>query len=223
MNQTDFTQQLHQLMQQVGISSFKELSRVSGISERQILRLRRGEIEQMRLDVLLKLAAILKMSLGELLDYFSRKEVKKLTSTVDTDLVQQIANLQTEYQLLQQELNQQQELSQQEFQQSTWQLLESLLVQFPTAAHKAHENNQLPAIKVIPLVQKPLDKLLQAWGIEAIATVGAEIPYNPQQHQLMDANLKPGELVKVRYTGYRQGEKLIYRAKVSPVVKIVDH
>ncbi len=222
MSHPDFTQKLHQLMQQVGIASFRELSRVSGISERQILRLRRGEIEQMRLDVLLKLSAILKMSLGELVDYFSRIEVKTQEKTANPDLVQQIADLQTEYQLLQQQLTQQQEVLQQEFQQSTWQLLESLLVQFPTAAQKAQENHQLPAIKIIPLVQKPLDRLLQAWGIEAIATVGAEVPYNPQEHQLMDGNLAPGELVKVRYAGYRQGNKLLYRAKVSPVLKMID-
>jgi molecular chaperone GrpE (heat shock protein) len=53
--------------------------------------------------------------------------------------------------------------------------------------------------------------------VEAIAPVGAEIPYDPQLHQLMEGNPQLGEIVKVRYTGYRQGDKLLYRAKVSPV------
>jgi len=39
-------------MQRVGISSFKALARSSGVSE-QLMRLR-GEVEQMRVDVLLK-------------------------------------------------------------------------------------------------------------------------------------------------------------------------
>ncbi len=53
--------------------------------------------------------------------------------------------------------------------------------------------------------------------MELIAPVGAEIPYNPQQHELLEGTAEPGEPVKVRYTGYRQGDKLLYRAKVSPL------
>jgi molecular chaperone GrpE (heat shock protein) len=56
---------------------------------------------------------------------------------------------------------------------------------------------------------------LQEWGVEAIASVGSELPYDPQWHQLMEGIAQPGDLVKVRYTGYRIGEKLLYRAKVS--------
>ncbi len=217
MSSTDFTQKLRELMQPLGVASFRELSRISGISERQILHLRQGKIEQMRLDVLLKLSSVLNISLSELVNTFSGVELVTDTKSANLELSQQIADLQTEYQRSQQQLVQQQELLQQEFQQSTVQLLESLFLQFPTAAHKAQENPQLPAVKIIPLIQKPLDKLLQSWGMEAIAVVGAEVPYNPQEHQLMDGNLAPGEIVKVRYTGYRQGDKLLYRAKVSPV------
>ena len=215
MSSTDFTQRLRELMQPVGVASFRELSRISGISERQILNLRQGKIEQMRLDVLLKLSSVLKISLSELVGNFSGVKLETDTKSANPELSQQIADLQTEYQRSQQQLAQQQELLQQEFQQSMLQLLESLFLQFPTAAQKAQENPQLPAVKIIPLLQKPLDKLLQSWGMEAIAVVGAEVPYNPQEHQLMDGNLAPGEIVKVRYTGYRQGNKLLYRAKVS--------
>jgi molecular chaperone GrpE (heat shock protein) len=128
-----------------------------------------------------------------------------------------MTDLRKEYDRLQLQLQQQQLSLQQEFQQSSLQLLESLLLQFPTAAQKARENPQLPALNIVPLVQKPLERLLQQWGVEAIALVGAELPYDPQLHQLMDGNAQPGEIVKVRYTGYRQGDKLLYRAKVSPL------
>ena len=53
--------------------------------------------------------------------------------------------------------------------------------------------------------------------MEAIAPVGAEVAYDPQLHQPLEGTAQPGEKVKVRYTGYRQGDKLLYRAKVSPI------
>ncbi len=67
----DFTHLLQDLMQQVGISSFKALSRASGVSERQILRLRQGKVEQMRVDILLKLSQVLHIKLSELVSTFS--------------------------------------------------------------------------------------------------------------------------------------------------------
>ena len=131
-------------------------------------------------------------------------------------LDQRLLDLQHEYDRLQQQLVQQRQYLWQEFQQSSVQVLESLLLQLPTAAYAAQQNPQAPAVKLLPLL-RPLDQLLQAWGIEPIATVGAEVPYDPQQHQLMAGVAQPGDRVKVRYTGYRQGDRLLYRAKVSPV------
>ncbi|MBW4675799.1 MAG: nucleotide exchange factor GrpE [Desmonostoc geniculatum HA4340-LM1] len=217
MPNIDFTQKLQNLMQRVGISSFKALSRAAGVSERQILRLRQGRLEQMRVDVLLKLSPVLQMSLSELVITFSSVELLQNTAANNQELLQEIANLKIEYDRLQLQLQQQREILLQELQQSTLQLLESLLLQWPTAAQKAQENPQLAAVKILPLVQKPLEKLLQGWGVEAIASVGAEVPYDPQLHQLMEGTPQPGEIVKVRYTGYLQGDKLLYRAKVSPV------
>jgi molecular chaperone GrpE (heat shock protein) len=215
----DFTPQLHDLIQRVGIASLKALIQTAGVSERQILRLRRGEVKQMRVDVLLKLSSVLQVGLSELITNFSKEVITELdTSTIQTneaELLRKIADLEREYSIKNQQLSQQREILQHEFQQVSLQLLESLLVQFPTAAHKARENPQLPALNILPLVQKPLERLLRDWGIDAIAEVGDEIPYDPQFHQVMEGNLQAGEIVKVRYIGYRQGEKLLYRAKVS--------
>lgn len=239
--QIDFTHPLQNLMQRVGVSSFKSLSRAAGVSERQILRLRRGELEQMRVDGVLKLSQVLQISLSELVETFSvpnavvsagRSPCRVLSmeeekqpdlqlsthnSTSEQELLHRIADLQREYQRILLVLEQQREVLLQEFQQSSLHLLETLLLQWPTAAQKAQENPQLAAVKIVPLVQKSLENLLQAWGIQAIAPVGAELPYNPQLHQLMAGSSQLGETVKVRYTGYRQGEKLLYRAKVSPM------
>lgn len=218
----NYTHLLQDFMQQVGISSFKALSRASSVSERQILRLRQGKVEQMRVDILIKLSQTLQIPLDEIVINFSDLIIKEelndsAIQNTEQELLQQITELKSEYERSQLALEQQRDILRQEFQQTIWQILESLLLQWPTAAHKAQENPQLAAIKIVPLVQKPLEKLLQEWGIEAIAPVGAELPYNPQWHQLMEGNVQPGNLVKVRYTGYRQGEKLLYRAKVSPI------
>lgn len=216
-NQMDFTRKLQDLMQRVKISSFKALSRTAGISERQILRLRRFGIEQMRMDVLLKLSQALQVSLSELVATFSQVDFVRDKGAPTQELLQQIADLKREYSLCQSQLLLQRQVLLQEFQQSSLQLLESLLLQFPTAAQKARENPHLPAINIVPLVLKPLERLLQQWEVEAIAPVGAELPYDPLLHQLIEGTAQPGETVKVRYSGYRQGEKLLYRAKVSPV------
>jgi molecular chaperone GrpE (heat shock protein)/DNA-binding Xre family transcriptional regulator len=228
MPDDDLTQKLQNLMQCVGISSFKSLSAAAGVSERQILQLRRGKLKQMRVEVLLKLAKVLQLSLSELAANFSdaSSDYQVLNLTVDSrnltqgintdiDLVQENTNLKGEYERIVLMLQQQQELLQQEFQESGLQILESLLLFWPTAAQKARENPQLEAVKILPLVEKPLDQLLQAWGVEAIASVGSEIPYNPQLHELLAGVAQPGEIVKVCYIGYRKGEKLLHRAKVN--------
>ena len=88
---------------------------------------------------------------------------------------------------------------------------------WPTVSQKAKENPQLEAVKILPVVQKPLEKLLQVWGVEAIASVGAEVVYDPQWHELLQGTAQVGEAVKVCYVGYRKGDKLLYRAKVNPL------
>lgn len=214
VSQLDFTHQLQDLMQRVGISSFKALARSSGASERQLMRLRRGEVQQMRVDTLLKLSQRLQVPLTELVATFSEVELAGETAP-SQESQQAMADLKREYQRLQVQLQEQRQALWQEFQQSSLGVLESWLLQWPTAAHTAKKNPQLPAVRLLPLL-RPIEQLLQQWGVEAIAPVGAELPYDPQLHQLLEGNAQPGARVKVRYTGYRQGDKLLYRAKVSP-------
>lgn len=233
MSDEDFTSKLQNLMQRVGISSFKSLSCASGVSERQILSLRRGKLKQMKVEVLLNLSAILQISLHELIANFSdsglqipEKNLKvnseNSTENLTTARTQEVSDLKKEYERLVLQLEQQREVLQQEFQRSSVQILESLLLFWPTAAQKARENPQLEAVKILPLVEKPLEQLLQAWGVEAIGTVGAQIPYEPKYHQLWQGTAQVGEMVKVCYVGYRQGDKLLYRAKVSPLSQDIN-
>ena len=207
-NIPDYAPQLQRLIQQVGLSSDRELSQKAGVSELQLSRLRRGLALQTRADILLKISQALQISLNELLAALAPDYVE-LESPAPTAIEQ-------EYQRLQSTIEQQRSSLMQEFQLSSLQILESWMLQWPTAASKAQENHHLPAVKLLPLM-RPVEKLLQEWGVEAIAPVGAELPYNPQQHQLIEGTAQLGEPVKVRYTGYRQGDKLLYRAKVSPI------
>lgn len=207
--QDDYTNSLQALMQRVGIVSFKALANTAGISQRQIRRLRQGEIEQMRVETILKLAQVLQVPINVLVITFSSFDLA-LPQTEDKN----IDSLKQEYQKLQTQLEQQRQTLFQEFQLSSLQVLESCLLQLPTFAFKAQENPDLSATKLLPLI-RPLQQLLQQWGIEQIAPVGSKLPYNPQLHQLLKGNAQPGDLVIVRYTGYIQGERLLYRAKVS--------
>ncbi len=222
MEQINYTQNLQNLMQRVGFASFKSLSRAAGVSQWQILQLRRGKIGQMRVGILIKLAEVLLISQDELLETFSCENLSETLNptdveNLDQDLLRQLEDLQNEYQRLSSSLKQQREILQQEFQQSSLQILESLILQWPTASHRAREDHQLAAVKILPLVDKPLQSLLQAWGLSAIADVGAQVPYNPELHQLLEGTAQPGDIVKVRYTGYMQSDKLLYRARVSPL------
>jgi DNA-binding Xre family transcriptional regulator len=209
----DFTESLQQMMQRVDVTSFQALSKKAGVSEKQLRRLRKGEIEQLRIEVLLKLSQVLQVSVNELLATFSVG-----TTTVQSPLQngESLSVLKQEYQKLQKQLETQRETLKQEFQQSSLQILESWLLQWPTAAYAAGQNQQLPAVRLLPLL-RPVEQLMQEWGVEAIASVGSEIPYEPQWHQLMDGTAALGEVVKVRYVGYRSAGKLLYRAKVSPI------
>ncbi len=206
---------LQELMQRVGFSSFRALSQASGVSEKQIRRLRQGKITQMRLETLDKLSRALQVSVMDLWPIvLSTPHASTDKEQVETVQERELANLRQEYERLQEKLTQQRQALWQEFQHSTLQVLEPLLLQLPTAAYAAQSNPAAPAIKLLPLL-KPIDRLLEEWGIEAIAPVGAELPYDPQFHQLMEGTALPGEMVRVRYTGYRSGDRLLYRAKVS--------
>jgi DNA-binding Xre family transcriptional regulator len=195
----DYTPQIRELMRSRHLKTFRELRDRTNISEKQLLKLRRGELQQLRLETLTQFAAGLGISLADLLAIF---EV--------------IPAIQKEYDRLQNQLSEQRETLLQEFQQSSLQTLEPWLIQWSAAAYAAQQNPQAPAVKLLPLV-RPIEQLLQQWGIEQTAIVGSEIPYDPQQHQLMGGTAEPGDLVRVRYAGYKQYDRLLYRAKVSPI------
>jgi DNA-binding Xre family transcriptional regulator/molecular chaperone GrpE (heat shock protein) len=204
------TVKLQELMQIAGINSFKQLYRSTGTSAHTINKIRSGELSQLRWQTILKISSSLQISAIELIDTFGDRS----QLTPDKSHRQALETLQQEYSHLQQQLQQQQATLQAEFQSQSLQVLESFLTYFPTAKHAALNNPDFPATKILPLVGS-IDRLIAQWGVTVIGAVGAEIPYDPQLHQLIEGTVNPNELVTIRYVGYQQGNKLLFRAKVS--------
>lgn len=208
-------QRLQHLMEQAGISSWRELSERAGVSEWQLIRLQCGLLPKMRLEILWQLAAILQVPVSQMLSLFCPAFSLPSPEEADSSAAE-LTTFKQEYRRLQQALEQQPAKLRQTFERGSLQVLETLLLQLPTAVAAAEKNPQLPATKLLPLL-KPLTELLEHWGVETIGTVGEEVPYNPRNHELMAGSAAAGQPVRVRYVGYRQGETLLYRAKVSPV------
>ncbi|WP_246141926.1 helix-turn-helix domain-containing protein, partial [Hyella patelloides] len=207
---------LASLMEQVAISNMEELSDVAGVSELQIRRLQYGLIYKISVETLVKLAAALEISIEQMLAKFTEP-----TESSDDDYSTSIHSQppqvwQQEYQKLEQEMAQQTEMLKSQFQQTSIQAIESWLIQWPTAVAAIEKNPELPAKRLIPLV-KPVKELVEQWGIKTISTVGEELPYDPQWHELMTGSVEPGTKVKVRYVGYTKEDRILYKAKVSPV------
>jgi molecular chaperone GrpE (heat shock protein) len=194
-------------MKLVSVSSFQVLSDRAGVSRRAIDTLRKGNAATLRYSDLAKLAEVLQIEVNELIAKFIGNPESASTT---------IAALREEYQRLQQKLEHQKQDLRSQFERETIQQLESLLLQLPSAAHAAQQNPQMLAKNILPLL-RPLDALLQKWGITMIGSVGVEVAYDPQKHQLMEGSdqLEEGGSAIVRYVGYMQGEKLLYRARVA--------
>jgi molecular chaperone GrpE (heat shock protein) len=206
----DRTEILRLLMKQVGISSFQILSERTGISRRAIDTLRKGNAATLRYADLAKLAEVLQIEVTEVIAKFISD------SNNPESPISEIAALREEYQRLQQKLELQKFELRSQFERETIQQLESLILQLPSAAHAAQQNPNMLAKNILPLL-RPIDMLLQKWGITAIGAVGKEVDFDSQKHQLMEGSdeIKEGDVAIVRYVGYMQGEKLLYRARVS--------
>jgi molecular chaperone GrpE (heat shock protein) len=217
----DYSPQLQSLMQQVEIPSYRALSQVSGVSRSTINAIRQGRLLGLKVETLLKLSHTLQVPLATLVEQFAPQmtplfEAPAVTASTPAATAEtaQVRALKQEYERLQQRLESQQSEIRQAVQLDAIAQIESWLLQWPTAVNAVQQNDTLPASRLLPLV-KPLEKLLQSWHITRIGEVGETVAYDPQLHQPMSGVLQPGDLVSIRNVGYRQGEKLLYRAKVK--------
>jgi molecular chaperone GrpE (heat shock protein) len=101
-----------------------------------------------------------------------------------------------------------------DFQDHTFKQLHSLFTNYPTAKVMAKVKPDLPAKNLVALF-KPLDNLLSNWNFHPIGKPWQKVAYNPQLHQPDSQDLKIGELVYIRFIGYRHGDRILSPAKVS--------
>lgn len=196
----DYSPQLQTLMGAVGLTSYRALGRAAGVSRTAVDRLRRGQVGGLSVQTLLHLSQALQVSSAELIAQFSwpvdppprahRQSSPVSDSAIDSEAAQR-----------------------QRFQADALACLEPWLRQWPTAVAATQRQPDLPASRLLPLTQ-PWQDLLQS---TAIGEVGIELPYDPQIHQPLQGSVAPGARVRVRYLGYRHGDRLLYRAQVSPV------
>lgn len=208
----EHSQRLRELMGLVGIASYRMLALKAGISLWQIEQLRAGKGEQMRLAVLSRLAVALEISLSSLLQVFGLSPVEDCDS--EESAKRQLATVKQEYERLKEEVDKREALGRSQTKSEALQILESWLVQWPTIAKRAAENEELKAVKVLPFV-RPVETLIEHWGIAAIAPVDAEVDYDPQLHQLIGGTAQKGEKVRVTHSGCLEEGKLLHRAKVK--------
>ena len=208
-------------MEQADIPSFRELAQRANVSQWPIRQLRQGDASQIRLGSLMSLSQTLNISLGTLVDRCSGSAIA--TSAQTTQPEQQQSNRQQsdsdlygEYQRLQKQLDRQEESLQNDFQRASLQRLESWMTYWPAAVYATQAKPDLPATRLIPLV-RPVEQLLDQWGVEAVASVGSEVPYDPQQHQLVEGQAASGETVRISNPGYTHNGALLQRAKVKPI------
>lgn len=203
---SDYTPQLQGLMRRAGFSSVRELSRYSGVEERQFFRLCQGLVLQTRVGVLIKIAEGLGISLMELLRIFAPDDSSFASEGFNSAFRQEYKRLQVEMEQLRESLSR-------EFEQASLDILESWLLQWPKVTQKVQENPQIPARNILPLV-KPVERLVQQWGVEIIAPIASEVPYNPHLHELVEGSAQPGDRVTVTSAGYQKGDRLLCRAEV---------
>lgn len=125
-----------------------------------------------------------------------------------------IEELKQQCQRLRQELQQQSQLSKIETNRAIFERLQTLLTNYPTACMVAQTKPDLPAKNLVALFT-PLENLLSSWGYQSIGQPWEQIAYNPQLHQPDNDGMIEGELVYIRFVGYRDGDKILVPAKVS--------
>jgi len=136
------------------------------------------------------------------------------SKTKVTNLQNQIEILEKKYQTLNQEIEKLPAQLIKDWQKKSFELLQTLLANYPTAKVMVKLKPDFPAKNLIPLLA-PLDKILSKWEIESIGKPWEKVSYNPLIHYSDEENLTPNETVYIRFVGYSQKGKILLPAKVN--------
>ena len=126
----------------------------------------------------------------------------------------ELEDLRQQCQSLREEIKEQSEQLKSDFHRSTFEQLQTLLTNYPTACEMTKKKPDLPAKNLVALFTS-LENLLLNWKYETIDSLWEKVEYNPQFHQPDSNEIEIGESVYVRFVGYKDGDKILCPAKVS--------
>ncbi len=190
-------------LQTAGIAHWQMLQQLSGLTTEQVNQVRMGNLDGLSLGQVQQLASSLECSLDDFLDLYGLS-----TARQDNQALRQ------EGLRLQTALHEQRQSLVDEWQRTTFAQLQPLLSNYPSIRHMIQIKPDLPAKHLMSLFSS-LDTLLHQWGYEAIGVVWSQVAYDPQLHQPDQPDINPGELVYVRFVGYKTGQDILCPAKVS--------
>ncbi len=126
----------------------------------------------------------------------------------------QIEELKQQCARLRSQLETQSTQTQQDFKLQAFEQIQSLLTQYPSVRRRIEMKPDLPAGNLIGMFTT-LENLVKFWGYSAIGNPWEQVEFDPQLHQGDVADLEIGELVYVRFVGYRSDDRILIPAKVS--------
>lgn len=129
-------------------------------------------------------------------------------------LQQENARLIQECSQLRQALQQQETTRTTAVRHSLFKQLQTLFTHYPSISKIIEAKPDLPATNIAPMFV-PLENLMQSWGYNQIGAAWEQVAYDPKHHQPDAPDIAVGELVYVRFVGYRDGDTILCPAKVS--------
>ncbi|MEG3862964.1 nucleotide exchange factor GrpE [Microcoleus sp. herbarium12] len=201
---------LRERMNQLNIVDWQDLGKQAGLSRFGVRLVRQGDVGKLTVDKLRRLATVLNLNFQE----FDRTlNALPISATITTN-PSEIEELKQQCFRLREELQQQKTQLTADFRRATFEQLQTLLTSYPSARKMAEAKPEMPA-KNLSALFTPLENLLSSWNFETIGSAWEQTPYNPQLHQPDIEDITEGELVYVRFVGYRNGQEILAPAKVS--------
>jgi len=201
---------LRERMNQLEILDWQDLGEKAGLSRFGVRLVRQGDVGKLTVDQLRRLATVLNLNFQE----FDRTLSALPTSATITSNPTEIEELRQQCFRLREELQQQKTQLTADFRRATFEQLQTLLTSYPAARKMAEAKPNMPAQNLSALFT-PLENLLSSWDFETIGSAWEQVTYNPQLHQPDVEDITEGELVYIRFVGYRDGERILAPAKVS--------
>ncbi|MEG3941317.1 XRE family transcriptional regulator [Microcoleus sp. S36b_A3] len=209
---------LRERMNQLEILDWQDLGEKAGLSRFGVRLVRQGDVGKLTLDQLRRLATVLNLNFPE----FDRTLSALPVSATITTNPNEIEELRQQCFRLREELQQQKSQLTADFRRATFEQLQTLLITYPAARKMAEAKPNMRA-KNLSALFTPLENLLSSWDFETIGSAWEQVTYNPQLHQPDVKDITEGELVYIRFVGYRNGEQILTPAKVSRTLPAAIH